>query len=391
MLTLIKGGQVYSPEYIGKKDILICGDKIERIDDLINIHTNSLSIKTINADDCLIFPGFIDSHVHIIGGGGEGGFKTRTPEIQLSNLTLSGITTVIGCLGTDSLSRNIKSLFAKSKALEEEGISSYMYTGSYKIPVVPLLNNIEEDIMLIDKIIGVGEVALSDHRSSQPSFKEFKNLVAQARIAGMLASKAGIVNIHIGDSKTGINYLQKLYEETDIPITQVIPTHVNRSKNLFKECIKYCKNGGYIDLTTSTTKKFLQEGEIKCSSGLKMALLNNVPIENISFSSDAQGSLPYFDDDGKFLGLKIGKCSSLYKEVRDAILYENINIEDAIKVITCNPAKHLKLNYKGFLNEGYDADIVMVNKKDLLIKNVIAKGKLMVKNYEALAKGLFED
>ncbi|MGH4120299.1 beta-aspartyl-peptidase [Clostridium sp.] len=390
MVTLIKGGKVYAPQYIGNKDILICGDKIELIEDSINVDSCGLCVKVIEASGKLVFPGFIDSHVHILGGGGEGGFKTRTPEIKLSDLTTAGVTTVVGCLGTDGISRNMRSLLAKARALEEEGISTFIYTGSYRIPVKTIMENVQEDIILIDKIIGVGEVALSDHRSSHPTFEQFVQLVSDARIGGILSGKAGIVNVHMGDGKSELDYMDRLAKETDIPLTQIIPTHMNRNPSLFQKGLEYAKKGGYVDFTTSTTEKFLEEGETKCSTGLKIMLDNGVDIKNITFTSDGQGSLPDFDENGNYIGLKVGKCESLYKEVSDAIINENISIENAITVITSNPAERLKLKTKGKLKVGFDADIVLVNENDFNINTVIAKGRIMIHENKILVLGTFE-
>ena len=390
MVTLIKGGKVYAPQYIGKKDILICGDKIELIEDSINVENCGLCVKVIEASGKLVFPGFIDSHVHILGGGGEGGFKTRTPEIKLSDLTTAGVTTVVGCLGTDGISRDMRSLLSKARALEEEGISTFIYTGSYRMPVKCILDNVQEDIILIDKIIGVGEIAISDHRSSYPTFEQFVQLVSDARIGGMLSGKAGIVNVHMGDGKSELDYLDRLAKETDIPSTQIIPTHMNRNKSLFKKGLEYAKSGGYVDFTTSTTDKFLEEGEMKCSTGLKIMLERGVNIKNITFTSDGQGSLPDFNESGEYIGLKVGKCKSLYKEVRDAIINEKVSIENAISVITSNPAEHLKLKTKGNLKVGFDADIVVVNENDFNINSVMAKGKLMIDENKILVLGTFE-
>ncbi|MGM9975063.1 MAG: beta-aspartyl-peptidase, partial [Clostridiaceae bacterium] len=182
MLKVIRNVEVYSPEYLGIKTVVIVGDKIEGIYDKLEVPEDFISIEVIEGKELLLVPGFIDNHVHIVGGGGEGGFATRTPEIQLSDLTTAGITTVIGCLGTDNVCRNLTSLYAKACGLESEGLTTRIYTGSYEIPVKPLTSSIKEDMMLIDKVIGVGEIALSDHRSSQPTYEEFIRTVALARV-----------------------------------------------------------------------------------------------------------------------------------------------------------------------------------------------------------------
>ncbi|MGL4772842.1 MAG: beta-aspartyl-peptidase [Clostridium sp.] len=390
MIKVIKGVKVYSPENLGKKDVVIVDDKIEGIYDEVKVPKDFVKIEEIDGEGLLVFPGFIDCHVHITGGGGEGGFKTRTPELPLSELIKAGITSVVGCIGTDGVCRNMRSLIAKAKALEEEGITTYCYTGSYEVPVNSMTDSIKGDLMLVDKIIGVGEIAISDHRSSQPTFEQFVNLVAQTRVGGLLSGKAGIINVHLGGGARRLDYLFKLIEETEIPPTQLLPTHINRTDKLLEMGIEYTKIGGFIDLTTSSDPDHLEEGEVRAGEGLKILLDKNVPIEHITFSSDGNGSMPLFDDEGKMVALGICSVDTLYREVKEAIINHDISIEDAIKVITSNVATLLKLNNKGVIEEGKDADLVLVNEGDLNINKVIAKGKLVVDNGEPLIKGTFE-
>lgn len=390
MLTLIKNGEVYAPNYKGKKDILLVNDKIGYIQDQIDFPQSSVHIKVIDAEGKIIVPGFIDSHVHITGGGGEGSYKTRTPEIQLTDATLSGITTLIGVLGTDGTTRTMAGLIAKARGLEEEGITCYVQTGSYQVPVKTLTGKIEDDIILIDKIIGVGEIAIADHRSSQPTVEEMAKIASAARVGGMLSGKSGIVNVHVGDSYDHLKLIEEVVDTTDIPIKQFYPTHINRNPHLFEEGISFAKKGGYVDFTTSSIPKFFEEGEIKCSQGLKKMLDEGVNISQITFTSDGQASLPEFDDSGEFIGLKVGKVATLFKEVRDAVLEEGISIETALKVITENPANILKLRHKGKIEEGKDADLVILDKQEFKISHVIALGQVMVENGEALVKGTFE-
>ena len=390
MLTLIQNGEVYAPAYLGKKDILLVGDKIGFIEDKIELPGQFVDIKVVDATGKYVVPGFIDSHVHIMGGGGEGSFRTRTPEIQLTQATLSGITTLVGVIGTDGTTRTMASLIAKAKGLEEEGITCYTQTGSYQVPLKTLTGKIEDDIILVDRIIGVGEVAIADHRSSQPTVNELAKITSAARIGGMLSGKAGIVNIHVGDSYDHLNLLEEIVETTDIPIKQFYPTHINRNAHLFEAGIQYALKGGYVDFTTSTIPQFLEDGEVKCSQALKRMLDAGVPVEQITYTSDGQASLPNFDSDGELIGLQIGQVSSLYKEVRDAVLMENIPLETAIRVITSNPAKILKLKQKGRVEVEKDADLVLLDQETLDVNTVFAKGKLMVENGVAIVKGTFE-
>lgn len=391
MIKLIKEAKVYAPEYRGLKDVLLIGDKIAAIEESVNLgDIPGVEIKIIDGSSKLLVPGFIDGHVHILGGGGEGGFKTRTPEITLSDITKGGVTTVVGCLGTDGLSRNMVSLLAKAKGLEEEGINTFIYTGSYRIPVTTLTGEVMKDLIAIDKVIGVGEVAISDHRSSQPEYEDIKKLTADARVGGILSGKAGIVNLHLGDGKGMIDYLFDIVQNTEIPLTQFLPTHMNRNPYLFEEAIRFAKAGGHVDFTTSSVPSFWNEGEVRASKALKKCLEAGVSIEHITFTSDGQGSLPMFDENKQFTGLQVGKVTSLFEEVKQAVLSENVQFEDAIKVITANPAEILKLKGKGRIEKAYDADVVLLDEKDLSIDTVIAKGRIMIEEGQLQVLGTFE-
>lgn len=393
MISIIKGIKVYAPQYAGVKDVLLIGDKIGAIEDEINIDMGAaVEVTVIDGSGQLLVPGFIDSHVHILGGGGEGSFKTRTPEIMLTDITKGGVTTVVGCLGTDGVSRGMVSLLAKARGLEEEGITTYIYSGSYHVPLVTITGEVMKDLMTIDKVIGVGEIALSDHRSSQPSMEEFTRLAADTRVGGMLSGKAGILDIHMGDGRRMLEMLFRITSETEIPLSQFLPTHVNRNPYLFEEGIKYAKAGGFIDFTTSSDPVYWEgpDSEIKTSKALKQCLEAGVPDDHITFSSDGQGSLPIFNDKKEFVGLGVGKVTSLFKEVQDAVLEDGVPLETALKTVTSNPASLLKLKGKGKVAVGYDADLCLLDENKLEINTVIAKGKMMIMDKEIQVFGTFE-
>ena len=393
MVTIIRNAKVYQPEYAGVKDILILGDRIAAVGEHLRADFGgSLEVQEINGEDMAAVPGFIDSHEHILGGGGEGGFHTRTPEASLGDLVRNGITTVVGCIGTDGVGRDMAALLAKAHALENEGITTYAYTGSYQVPVHTLTDSLMKDIMMLDKVIGVGEVAVSDHRSSQPSFEEFARIAADARVAGMLSGKAGIVNVHLGDSERRLDLIRRVIHDTEIPASQFLPTHVNRNKALFEECLDFAAEGGTIDFTGNEDIDYWETicDEVRVCRGIRRLLERGISSDRFTISSDGQGSMPVFNAQGEYQGIGVGKASCLLKEVRECVQKEDIPLETAIKGITCNPASILKLDRKGRIKEGFDADICLLEEGTLKLNTVIAKGQVMVKDGEQKVFGTFE-
>lgn len=387
-MLLIKNAEVYQPNYIGKKDILIAGEIIIAIKDEIKISMlKNLNVELLDAKGRKIIPGLIDAHVHIAGAGGEGGPASRTPEIQLSQMLCGGVTSLVGCLGTDGITRSPVSVLMKVKALRAEGVSAWMYTGSYQVPTPTITGDVAKDLSIIDEVIGIGEIALSDHRSSCPTVDELIKLVAHARVGGMLGGKAGIANIHMGDAKNPFQPIIEAVKKSELGFKQFLPTHCNRNDYIFEDAKKYGKEG-YIDLTASSYPYFPQY-EIKPSKAIVELLNAGVPLEHITMTSDAIGSLPDFDKDGKLIKLEMGLPKSIFDEIVDAVIKEKLPLEKAIKILTSNVADILKLGNKGRIMELKDADLVILD-DDYTINSVIARGKVMVKDHIHLVKGTFE-
>jgi beta-aspartyl-dipeptidase (metallo-type) len=385
-MLLIRNATVYSPDFLGKKDLLTGGKKILAIADKIDL-PHGIEVEEFDASQLTIVPGLIDNHIHIAGAGGEGGPSTRTPELTLSRMFEGGVTTVIGCLGTDGFTRSVESVLMKAKSLRYEGASAWIWTGAYQVPSPTITGEIGKDIALIEEIIGVGELALSDHRSSCPSTDELIRIAAHARVGGMLGKKAGIVNIHMGDAKDPFRPLHDAIAKSELKYTQFLPTHCNRNDYIFEDSKIYGKKG-YIDITTSAWPYFKDE-EIKPSAALRILLEAGVPSANITFSSDSCGSLPGFDEHGHLVKLEMGLPSANIREMADAILVEKLPIETALKVLTSNVARILKLPGKGFLSPGMDADILFLD-SEMKMVHLLALGKWAVKEGKVVLKGAYE-
>ena len=385
-MIIIKNCELYSPDYKGKKDVLVAGKKIIKIQDKIDVPAG-WDVEVIDAAGKRLMPGLIDAHVHIAGAGGEGGPASRTPEMQLSHMLEAGVTGVVGCLGTDGMTRSVESVLMKAKGLKHEGVSAWIYTGAYQVPTPTILGDVGKDIALIEEIIGVGEIALSDHRSSFPSPYELIKLTEHARVGGMLGGKAGIVNIHMGDAQNPFKPLYEAVEMSELKLTQFLPTHCNRNDYIFEDSKEYGKKG-YVDITASSYPYF-PEYEIKPSKAIKLLVEAGVPIEHITMSSDACGSLPDFDEKGNLIKLEMGYPKSILTELADAVNEDKLPLETALKVITSNVADILRLRGKGRIVEGNDADLVLVD-NDFNIIQLIAMGSIMVKDGKMIRKGSYE-
>lgn len=385
--TLIRNGMVFAPQKLGVQDILIVGNIIVQIGHELAVPRSLPDLEIIDAKGKVIVPAFIDQHVHLIGGGGESGFNSRTPEIQLSTLIRTGITTVVGLLGTDGFTRHMETLYAKTKALEAEGITAFLHTGSYTIPSVTITGSVVKDIMFIDNVIGV-KVALSDHRSSHCSAEELTRLASEARVAGMLSGKPGMVHIHMGRGKARMDMLFDVVERSDIPIKQFMPTHVTRTKELFGQAMEFAKLGGRIDITAIAEND--KNPELKPSKAIMACIRAGVPTDHITVSSDGNGSIPKYDSDGKVIGMRVASVDTLLSLFRNLVRIEGVEIDEALPFLTSNVAKALDIYpRKGKLDVGSDADLLVMD-RDLRLEAVFAKGTKMMDCGQVLCKGNFE-
>ena len=379
-MLLIKNTNLYSPQSLGKKDILISNGKIVAIDDEIMDH--SVFSKVWDAKGAITTPGFIDQHIHVIGAGGKHGFASMTPELHLGDLINCGTTTVVGLLGTDGSTRSIKTLFSKTQALNQEGITAYMYTGYYGLDKVYLMNSLQEDMIYVDSVIGC-KIAISDIRSSYPSALELLRLLRNVRVGGMLAGKKGILHLHLGALSSKMDLLFEIIENYEFPIEHISPTHVGRTKELFDQAITFAKMGGMIDITTGASKY------TDPYKSVLYALDNNVSIDNITFSSDGNAGLDKLDKNNNLVGFKSAPFDKNFEEVINLHKLGGVPLEDALKLITSNPAKNLGLKNKGEVKVNSDADLCFLN-SDLKLNTVIANGKFMMQDGELVVKGSFE-
>lgn len=378
--ALLTGGEVYGPRPLGVMDVLILGGKIASVSPSMDRSCLSAvpDLSIWDCSGCKVIPGLIDQHNHFNGAGGEGGPAFRTPPAQLSSFVKAGITGAVGLLGTDGICRSLEELLAKARGLEEEGLSTWIYTGSYQIPSPTLTGSVMRDIALIDKVIGV-KMALSDHRCSHPSVEELRRLVSDVRVAGMVSGKPGIVCVHMGSESSGLEPLRDALRGTDVPTAHFLPTHVSRCDELLEDGIRFISEGGHVDLTA---------GDDTPTSVERIAR-SGADMSRVTLSSDGNGSLPVFDENKRMIGMGVGSPDSILNQIRATVLDDIATLETMVSMATKNVADHLGLREKGRIAPGFDGDLAVLG-DGMELRHVVARGRISMEDGKVLAKGNFE-
>lgn len=387
MLKLIKNATVFAPEPLGVCHLLVGGGKVLYLGAELPVIETGLLAGTLDLEGARLVPGLIDCHVHVTGGGGEDGFSTQAPTVPLSRFTRHGVTSVVGLLGTDDETRSTANLLARTRALREEGLSAWCWTGGYHVPPTTLTGSVRRDIVNLDCVIGLGEIAISDHRSSQPTFDELARLASEVHVAGLLSRKAGVVHLHLGDGPRRLSLVRALLDGTELPPRVFHPTHVNRNRELFEEACELSLRQAVIDVTAFP----VEEGENAWSAADAWERFHTkgCPAEGITISSDGGGCLPVFDSNGQMVKMDFATSAGLEETLLE-LISRGHSLERILPCMTSNVARLLKLDGKGRIAAGADADLVCLDAQHR-VRHVMARGEWMVQDQVPVVTGLFDE
>ena len=356
VLTLIENGDVYAPEPLGKRSVLLVDGRIGKVGEVDRraLETLGVEYRVVDAEGCIVAPGLIDPHSHLLGGSGEAGLSTQTPMITLSEIVPYGITTVVGVLGVDTTMKTMAGLLARVKGLEEEGLSARMWTGGYNVPPTTVMRSIREDMLFIDEAIGAGEVAIADRRGLCPTPPELAKLVLDTHVGGLLSGKAGVTHFHVGDHPQRLSRLRELVGgDWAVEAEMLYPTHVERSTELMDEAIDLVKRGAHADVDVV---------EEDLHRWVRYWLDNGGDPSRLTISSDSGASAPRL----------------LYEQLCKCVVEHRLPLETMLRFATENSANVLKLPRKGRLEQDRDSDVLVMRRGSLEIVHVVARGKFMV-------------
>ncbi|MBV8518667.1 MAG: amidohydrolase family protein [Acidobacteria bacterium] len=345
-MLVVTNADLYDPAPRGRTTIVAAGGRIEKIGELdARELARNLDCTIVDASGCIVTPGLIDPHTHLIGGSGEKGFASASAPIDASELLANGITTVAGLLGTDTTTKTLPALLARVKALRERGVNAHMWTGGYDARF--LTTSVRDDIILIDEIIGAGEIAIADRRGAHFDARTLARLASDCYIAGTLTGKAGVLHLHTGELAEKLSIVRDVLA-FGVPTATLYPTHVNRNDALFADAIALTRDGVTVDCDV------VEEDLVRWLRAF------DGDRTRLTISTDAP----------------IGRVGALLEQLRAAMRDASWPREDVLALATRNPARVLNLRDAGVVAEGNRADLLLLDAQTYELRHTIAGGVL---------------
>jgi beta-aspartyl-dipeptidase (metallo-type) len=278
----------------------------------------------------------------------------------------AGITTVVGTLGVDTTMKTMAGLLAKAKALKEEGIAAFIWSGGYNVPPVSIMGSVREDMMFIDEVVGAGEIAIADERAMEPTLNDLARIVVDTRMGGKLSRKAGVTHFHVGSGRRRMRCLEELIEcdKFEIDPAWLYPTHINRSPQLMRDAIALTKQGSHVDID-------VQEEDL--AKWLSFYVDHHGDLSKLTVSSDASKKGP----------------DTFFQQIRKCARGHRLPLAKLLALVTRNTAEVLKLEHKGRLEVGAHGDILVMEKDEFELVHVMAKGKRLVSDGSLVVREQF--
>lgn len=367
MLQILRNADVYAPTALGIQDLIIGGGKIlwigaaaPKIAEMKVGTTAAIGAiaSEVELEGRRLIPGLIDGHVHFTGGGGEAGFATRVPPLAINQFLEHGITSAIGVLGFDDCTRSTAELLATTRGFAEHGFGAWCMTGGYHYPLTTLTGSVREDLVHLDRVIGVGEFALSDHRSSQPTLQELLRLASEAHFGALATNKACLLHLHMGDGPRGLELVRAALQQSELPAAMFQPTHINRKRALFEEALDLAADGCPIEVTAFPVAE--EEDAWSAEDAVELFLETELKRGCLTISSDGGGCLPEFDEHGRMTSMDVGQPYAITDCLHN-LLRRGHELETVLPFFTSNVAQTWRLPGKGEIAVGADADLVLLD------------------------------
>ena len=383
MDLLIKNAKIVSNGIMEKecKDIYIENGVIKNIDKNINVE----NIKILDAKNNLVLPGFIDIECRIF----ENGYESKENVIKLSQAGSKGGFTTI------TTSSSAKPIVDNKTVVEYIHSKCKGINGTNLYPIGNMTKGGEgKEIAEIGEMILTGVVAISDGGVPIEDtsllrdiflYSKMFNITLMTTLIEHNLSKNGTVNYGYMATKLGLIGIPREAEEIETSKNIILAKYTGA-----KVHISYVTTKGAVELIRSAKKEGVN---ITCSTAPHYFTLTDSAIDNYNTLAKVMPPLREEEDiiaikeglkDGTIDIIASGHSPSLYeKKVMEferadfgisgldvafnitntkLIKEGDFSIEDITLFMSKNPAKILGFNNKGEIKQGYDADIIIIDK-----------------------------
>lgn len=333
-----------------------------------------------------LVPGFIDSHLHILGGGGGGGFPTRIPELPVDAALEAGITTCVAMPGVDPLTRPLRALLALAASFREQGVRALPMTGGFVWPTETLTGSVRSDLHTIPSLTGV-KIALGEHLATAPTAHELERLLVEIDWAAHTTGRGILLHAHLGTAAQPAARLEAALEAVPVDRGRVQVTHANYTRDTLDAAIRLGLAGCRIDVNPLIRPDRIG-GAIAPTEAIAALLGAGVALDRLSLSTDGNASVPRTLTDGTPEGFS--HQLGLARAVGNVVAAGVLDAAAALQLITANPAAALRRHDLGRIARGAAADLVGLD-DEFAVRTVISGGVVRVREGRALAPSMFRD
>ncbi|MFG1804143.1 hypothetical protein ACGFI4_28745 [Micromonospora carbonacea] len=366
---LLRGGRVAGPSGTAVRDLLVVGAHVLTVDaDLPDVHLPGVPVTEVDLRGRLVLPALVDQHSHPTGGGGGGGPHTQNLPILFEQYTTAGIGAVVGCLGHDTVVRTHEALLARVRALRAQGLSAYLFTGEIGHPPATLTGDLRRDLTLFTEVRGVkaavGEVG------AVGTVDELHRLAGAVARGSRTGGKPPALHLHLGADPRGAALVGRAVADGLLPAAMVTITHVNWNPEVLAAATDLARTGVHVDVTACILPEYFP-GAVPPHRAVA-ELLDRVPVEQITVTSDAGGSHPHE-------GALVPHRPVLLLDVLRRCLAERVAAPHLLgAVFAGNAARRLGLTGVGVVTPGARADLLVVDESGREPISLVLGGRFVV-------------
>ncbi|MBP6231082.1 MAG: dihydroorotase, partial [Paludibacteraceae bacterium] len=388
-MLLINNGRIVNEGRVYKGSILVKDGKIEAIYKDAVPNNIAEKARIINAEDCWILPGVIDTHVHFRDPGltHKGDLLTESKAAAAG-----GVTSIMDMPNTNPQTITVQAFEEKCQLASTKSLVNYsFYLGA--------TNSNFEELQKIDpsKVCGIklfmgsstGNMLVDKDSLLHRIFAEIKILIAiHSEDEGTVKANTASYKEQFGDNPIPIKYHAAIrstdacYKSTSLAVelakkygTRLHVLHLSTSKELaLFENIPLDKK----HITAETCPHYLLFDDkdydtlgarIKCNPSIKStqdkdALLSAINTNKIDTIGTDHAPHLLTEKEGDALTATSGmpQVQHALVSMLEFVKQGKTTIENVVDKMSHNPARLFQINKRGFIRKGYYADLVVVQR-----------------------------